>query len=216
MAAGDKSQAASAPWQEKRKTATRARILAAAQGLFAERGYAATSIEDISTAAGVGVRTIYLHFPSKAAIMLAYFDGWLDAFAAAVLERPVDEPVADTVRAALRAMVAAGWTDRAGDDIRLAYPFLEQLTAGSLDIAGHVMQRWMAVIAELADDFAARDDSPGPVASQARAGALFAAWVANMTVVHASQRGVPLPEGASGNSLGLEILQRMTGGELGQ
>ncbi|WP_296601661.1 TetR/AcrR family transcriptional regulator [Nocardioides sp.] len=209
-------RAPSAPWQEVRKAATRARILEAGRGLFAERGYAGTSIGDISEAAGVGVRTIYLHFPSKAAIMLAYFDGWLDAFVAAVRERPVEEPVAETVAAALAAMADAGWVDRAGEDVALAYPFLEQLTVGSLDIAGHVMQRWMAAIADLVDDATARAADPDPTRSQARASALFAAWVANMAAVHASKRGAPLPEGASGNSNGLEILRLMTGGELAQ
>ena len=209
-------QAPPAPWQEVRKAATRARILEAGRDLFAARGYAGTSIGDISEAAGVGVRTIYLHFPSKAAIMLAYFDGWLDAFVSAVRERPLEEPVSDTVAAALGAMADAGWVDRAGEDIALAYPFLDQLTAGSLDIAGHVMQRWMAAIAELADDAIARAEGSDPVLAHARAGALFAAWVANMAAVHASSRGRPLPEGASGNSHGLEILRRMTGGALAQ
>lgn len=213
MGAG-KRVGASAPWQEERKAATRARILAAAQELFRERGYAQTSIEDISAAAGVGVRTIYLHFRSKAAIMLAYFDGWLDAFVDAVRARPVDEPVVDTVRAALAAMTDAGWTDRAGDDLRLAHPFLEQLTEGSLDIAGHVMQRWLDAIVRLTQDAAARTDDPDPLLPRARAGAVFAAWVANMSVVDASRRGEPLPAGASGNELGLTILGHLTGGEL--
>lgn len=213
---GRTSAASTASWQQQRKAATRARILEAGRTLFADRGYAGTSVEDISTAAGVGVRTIYLHFPSKAAIMLAYFDGWLDAFVAAVRARPVDEPVADTVTAALAAMADAGWADRVGDDLRLAYPFLEQLTTGSLDIAGHVMQRWMAAMVELADDTAARAPDPDPLQARARAGAVFAAWIANMSVVDASRRGVPLPPGASGNELGLEILRLMTGGGLGR
>lgn len=214
-AKGGAERSPAPPRQEQRKAATRQRILTAAQRLFAERGYADTSIEDISVAADVAIRTIYLHFPSKAAIMLAYFDGWLDAFVDAIRQRPVDEPVIDTVRAALAAMVDAGWTDRAGDDIRLAYPFLEQLTSGPLDIAGHVMQRWMAALDQLADDAAARTDAaPGSLAPRARAGAVFAAWVANMSAVRASQRGDPLPAGASGNSSGIEILRVITGGEL--
>lgn len=204
-----------APWQEQRKAATRARILAAAQALFGERGYADTSVGDISGAAGVAVRTIYLHFPSKAAIVLAYFDGWLDAFVAAIRERPLDEPVVESVRAALDAMADAGWTDRTADDLRLAYPFLDQLTSGPLDIAGHVMQRWMHALAVLAEDAATRGDAaPGSLTPRARAGAVFAAWVANMSAVQASQRGEPLPPGASGNDLGMELLRLMTGGEL--
>lgn len=204
-----------APRQERRKAATRQRILTAAQALFGEHGYAETSIEDISVAADVAIRTIYLHFPSKAAIMLAYFDGWLDAFIDAIRQRPLDEPVTDSVRAALDAMADTGWTDRTEDDIRLAYPFLEQLTSGSPDIAGHVMQRWLGALARLAEDAAARTDAvPGSLAPRARAGAVFAAWVANMSAVQASQRGEPLPPSATGNSMGLEILRLITSGGL--
>lgn len=199
---------------EDRKAATRARILEAGRSLFAEHGYAGTSIDDISARAEVGVRTIYLHFPSKAAIMLAYFDGWLDAFVAEVRRRPIEEPVVEVVRSALLAMVEAGWADRGPEDLPLAYPFLEQLTHGSSDIAGHVMQRWLAAIAELADDATARLDRLDPLLARARAGAVFAAWVANMSVVQASRDGAELPAGASGNELGLQILRHLTGGDL--
>ena len=37
-------------------------------------------MEDISVAADVAVRTIYLHFDSKAAVLLTGFDDWLDDF----------------------------------------------------------------------------------------------------------------------------------------
>jgi AcrR family transcriptional regulator len=203
------------PRQERRKAATRARILTAAQALFGENGYVETSVEDIAVAANVGIRTIYLHFPSKAAIMLAYFDGWLDAFVDAIRQRPLDEVVVDSVRAALSAMGDEGWTDRTEDDIHLAYPFLEQMASGPPDIAGHVMQRWLIALAQLTDDAAARTDAaPGSLTPRARAGAVFAAWVANMSAVRASHDGEPLPVGETGNSIGLEILRQITSGSL--
>jgi len=201
--------------QARRKAETRQRILGTAQRLFAERGYSETSIEDIAATADVAIRTIYLHFPSKAAIMLAYFDGWLDAFVDAVQRRPVDEPVADSVRFALSAMAEAGWADRTADEIHLAYPFLDQMTSGALDIAGHVLQRWLVAMDALAATTAARTDVPaGSLVPSARASAVFAAWLANMAVVQATRHGMQLPEGATGNSTGLEILGLITGGEL--
>jgi AcrR family transcriptional regulator len=45
---------------------TRARIREAAASLFVEQGYVATTIRDIAHAAGVGERTVYAAFPSKA------------------------------------------------------------------------------------------------------------------------------------------------------
>ena len=40
-------------------------IIAAALHLFSDRGYAATKLEDVATAAGIGKGTIYLYFPTK-------------------------------------------------------------------------------------------------------------------------------------------------------
>jgi AcrR family transcriptional regulator len=52
--------------------ATRAdQILHAAAHLFAQRGYGATSIDDIGAAAGVSGPAIYWHFPGKQALLAA-------------------------------------------------------------------------------------------------------------------------------------------------
>ena len=40
-------------------------IVAAALASFADRGYAATKLEDVAAAAGVSKGTIYLYFPTK-------------------------------------------------------------------------------------------------------------------------------------------------------
>jgi AcrR family transcriptional regulator len=57
-----------------RARATRARILNAANELFATGGYATTSIEAIAGAAGVGVQTVYYTFGTKRAILTAALD----------------------------------------------------------------------------------------------------------------------------------------------
>ncbi|MEN8040735.1 MAG: TetR/AcrR family transcriptional regulator [Actinomycetota bacterium] len=46
-------------------------IVSAAAGLFAERGYEQTKIEDIAAAAGVSPATVYNHFGTKGAILTA-------------------------------------------------------------------------------------------------------------------------------------------------
>jgi AcrR family transcriptional regulator len=48
--------------------ATRARIRAAAERLFIERGYVATTMREVASVAGVGERTLYDAFPTKAAL----------------------------------------------------------------------------------------------------------------------------------------------------
>ena len=52
------------------KERTRQRLLAEAQRLFRERGYAATSLEQIAEAAEVTKGAIYGHFASKEDLML--------------------------------------------------------------------------------------------------------------------------------------------------
>jgi AcrR family transcriptional regulator len=54
--------------------ATRREILEAARRLFAEHGYASTSVQQIAAESGVAVQTIYSSVGSKAALVLALND----------------------------------------------------------------------------------------------------------------------------------------------
>src|SRR5437773_5827824 len=54
--------------------ATRAALLDAATTLFAERGYAGTSLEDVATAARVTRGAVYHHFAGKQALFEAVLD----------------------------------------------------------------------------------------------------------------------------------------------
>jgi TetR/AcrR family transcriptional regulator, regulator of cefoperazone and chloramphenicol sensitivity len=60
--------------RERMAQQTRQDILAAARHLFAARGYAATSINDIADEAGVAVQTIYARLGSKRGMLLALID----------------------------------------------------------------------------------------------------------------------------------------------
>jgi AcrR family transcriptional regulator len=53
---------------------TRREILDVARRLFAERGYAASSINDIAAEAGVAVQTIYARLGSKRGMLMALID----------------------------------------------------------------------------------------------------------------------------------------------
>jgi AcrR family transcriptional regulator len=57
---------------------TRTRILDAARALFAERGYAGTSMRDLADALGMTKAALYYHFPGKAEILLALVEPLLD------------------------------------------------------------------------------------------------------------------------------------------
>jgi AcrR family transcriptional regulator len=51
--------------RRRRKDARPGEILDAALALFVERGFAATKLDDVAAAAGIGKGTIYLYFPNK-------------------------------------------------------------------------------------------------------------------------------------------------------
>jgi len=54
--------------------ATRRRIIDRAAKLFIEQGYAATTLDQISTTAGVAVQTVYFHFRNKATVLKEVVD----------------------------------------------------------------------------------------------------------------------------------------------
>jgi len=69
-----------------RRSGTRESIVAAAVDLMAERGYAATSVEEIAEAAGVAKGSVYYNFDGKAQILEAAMSSGLER-----LERLVGE-----------------------------------------------------------------------------------------------------------------------------
>jgi AcrR family transcriptional regulator len=88
--------------------ATRQLLVDVARDLFAERGYAATSIEDIIKAAGVARGALYHHFDGKDALFRAVYDAVQSEMASSVVAAAmaVGEPWAG-VRAGLSAFLDA-------------------------------------------------------------------------------------------------------------
>ena len=70
------------------------RIRSAALSLFATRGYGNTTIEHISTEAGVGVATLYRRWDDKAAIANDLYGMGLDSMVTILDEPEADEPEA--------------------------------------------------------------------------------------------------------------------------
>lgn len=85
-----------------RLTATERRhtIESAAEDLFAERGYVATTIDDIVRRAGVTKPMLYRHFESKQDLVITLLERHRDALAAAPLDKLLasqDRPLPDRV-----------------------------------------------------------------------------------------------------------------------
>jgi len=62
--------------RQARGFATRAKLLRAAEELFTRLGYEGASMSAVALRAGVGVGTLYHHFPDKRALLLELVDDW--------------------------------------------------------------------------------------------------------------------------------------------
>jgi AcrR family transcriptional regulator len=83
-------------------TGTRDLILDAAERLIGVLGYSKTTMDDVAREAGVGKRTIYVHFPSKEEVVLCTIDRIVDRLVGRLRKHAsATGPVAERVRAML-------------------------------------------------------------------------------------------------------------------
>ncbi len=88
--------------RERKKLATRQRIVEVALRRFAERGYEATTVEEIAGDAEVSVTTFFRYFRTKDEVLFIDTDQRAPAFRAELEARPVQEPDLVAVHEALR------------------------------------------------------------------------------------------------------------------
>jgi AcrR family transcriptional regulator len=88
------------PAQTARSERTREALVQAAMVRFLAQGVEETAAEQIAADAGVSLRTFYRHFRSKHDLLFADYTG-LNWFRAALNDRPDDEPIIDSVQAAI-------------------------------------------------------------------------------------------------------------------
>lgn len=85
----------------RRPVTSRSEIEHIALGLFAERGFDTTTVDDIAAAAGIGRRTVFRYYASKNDIPWGAFDERLERMRATFAALPPDLPVLAGVRAAV-------------------------------------------------------------------------------------------------------------------
>src|SRR5690242_6641671 len=87
-------------WRARKKAATKHAIQEHALRLFVEKGYEATTVEEIAAAAGVSHMTFFRYFPRKEEVVeYDEYDPLLEQLLAA---RPADEPPLTALHIALR------------------------------------------------------------------------------------------------------------------
>src|SRR5215472_5244918 len=88
------------------------RLIAAAAAVFAERGADDVSLEEIARRAGVGIGTLYRHFPTRQALLEAVYIDQVESLSARAGELLRAESPADALAEWLRAMVKFSSTKR--------------------------------------------------------------------------------------------------------
>ena len=86
------------PTQAERTEATRGRLVSTARRLFAEKGFAATSTEEILGETAVSRGALYHHFASKTALFRAAFEAVEDDLTAQILAAATGSGETDPLR----------------------------------------------------------------------------------------------------------------------
>jgi AcrR family transcriptional regulator len=92
-------------WRARKKAQTRRRLQEQALRLFVERGFEATTVEQIAAAAGVSHMTFFRYFPTKEDAVLS--DSYDPLLVAAIRERPRTEHPVTRIHTAVREGLAA-------------------------------------------------------------------------------------------------------------
>ena len=99
--------------RERKRRDTLQRISETGHDLFLENGYEETTVDDISTAAGISRRTFFHYFKSKDEILLAWQSTLVESLRAAVLEETGARSPFDALSGALLKLAARYQSDSA-------------------------------------------------------------------------------------------------------
>src|SRR5918998_4776172 len=146
--------------RERKKQRTREQIVEAAMHLSAERGYPATTVADIATAASVAPRTFFTYFPSKEAVVFHNLDRDLDSLASALRDRLPGETAFDALRRWIDVMFDA-WM--AEEDEALLRKRLCRENEALANFQGGIMGRISELLLDaIADDLGEERDALRP------------------------------------------------------
>ena len=157
----------------RRRATSRAELEQVAFGLFAARGFDATTVDEIAATAGIGRRTFFRYFPSKNDVPWGAFEDELERMRVRLKACPPEIPLMDAIRLALidfnRVVPAQIPLHRRRMELILRVPTL--LAHSTLRFTA-----WRAVIAEFTAERTGR--RPDDLAPQAIAHAVLGVAVA--------------------------------------
>lgn len=91
--------------RERKRQQTRERLTRAAMALFLERGFEATTLDDIAAAADISRRSFFHYFDSKEDVVFAWHEEITAALVAEIAARPASESMLAAAENAIAAMV---------------------------------------------------------------------------------------------------------------
>lgn len=157
------AQNARAGLRERKKDKTRTALLEAALRLFAQQGFAETTINQIAAEVDVSARTLLRYFPTKEDIVVSQVEDSMAVFLTAFSKHCTDHSVRSTLLASARALLDHYETQI---DFYLA---IERAIAASPEIRA----RKLGLSAELVDELAT-------LASQCTDGQAQPVWLARL------------------------------------
>jgi AcrR family transcriptional regulator len=149
--------AAAPPRRQRRPDLRRSEVLAAALDLFAEKGFAATRLDDVAARAGVAKGTLYLYFKSKEEIFMAVVRESL--VATLTSRRAAVESYSGPISALLAFVLEDWWRDigstklstipklvmaEAGNFPQIAEFYLREVILPVQELLAHIFERGMA------------------------------------------------------------------------
>jgi AcrR family transcriptional regulator len=112
------------------------RLLAAAAAVFAERGADDVSLEEIARRAGVGIGTLYRHFPARQALLEAVYKDQVDGLEVLAGKLLASESPGAALCEWMRAFVAFGRTKRSLSSALVANKDSELMSTCSMILRG--------------------------------------------------------------------------------
>ena len=150
--------------RDRKKSQTRRQLQDEALLLFTRKGFVATSVDEIASAADVSRSTFFRYFGSKEAVLFAPMDERGEMFVGLLRQRPRDEGPITAYENALLDLTAAVETDSSRSQARM----FQELLQGDAELRERnfaLLQRWQDAIAET---FARRRAPQGAVLAQDR------------------------------------------------
>jgi AcrR family transcriptional regulator len=113
--------------------------------LFAERGFDNVTVTEIANRADVDPSTFFRHFRSKESVLFTDVDNYVARIRDLIHQRPLDEPILDTLRAVTLELVTADTFDNELEDLRA------QLTQSSAELQAQTVVRREQVVTDLTE-----------------------------------------------------------------